>query len=485
MNDQSDRNLIESVLRAMLTNSSEYRSQALTRAVIEENAERTLKAFDGTAVTRDELVAWAEMHFNVRQAEAAILRGDDATHQPWLRARRSSAFPPDGFWAHYRSLLDGRLPPEPLRRLDIVTDEVLDSLEDPRRAGQWDRRGLVMGHVQSGKTANYVGLIAKAMDAGYKLVIVLAGVHNNLRAQTQWRVDEGIVGRDTRQGASSIGKIGVGLMAGSRPVMTMTSAMDDGDFKRAVASAVGNPFSQIDAPTIFVIKKHVSILEHLHDWLAENSNRPTGHERIAGTPLLLIDDEADNASINTANVGDEDEETDPTRTNAGIRRILNLFDQSAYVGYTATPFANIFIADDAQHSEVGDDLFPRDFIFALEAPSNYVGPRRVFGLSPSASSEGTEDLGLPMVTKVFDHQTWLPPRHKAGFKPDDAAFPKSLKDAVRAFVLTCAARIHRGHARAHNSMLVHVTRFVDAQNEIQRQVEGLVVDLRNALGTAA
>lgn len=476
-----DREMLRGVLRAMLTTSDSYRDQTLTRAEIVAAAASATLVAPGTEVTPEELVTWAEMHFNVRQEEAAILRGDDVDHKPWLKSKRSDALPVDGFWDHYRRLLDDRIPPGPLNVLDDVTDKILDSLEDPARPGQWDRRGLVMGHVQSGKTANYVGLAAKAMDAGYKLVIILAGVHNNLRAQTQSRVDEGIIGRDTRRGPNSVGPVGVGLMTNSRVPMTMTSAVDSGDFKKAVASSVGNPFSQIDVPTVFVIKKHVSILENLHDWLAENANRPAGHDRIAGTPLLLIDDEADNASIDTARDSNDDDETDPTRTNAGIRRILNLFDQSAYVGYTATPFANVFIDDKATHSKVGDDLFPRDFIFALEAPSNYVGPRRVFGISTRNEAGEAEDLGLPMVTRVFDHLDWLPPTHKSDFTPEADDLPESLKNAIRAFVLTCAARHHRGHRAAHNSMLIHVTRFVHPQNVIHQLVQDVVIELRNAL----
>lgn len=476
------RGRLESVLNALLTSSPEYSSQSLMRSDIERYASLALSMpiFDDN-VSVDELVSWAEMRFNVRQEEAAVLRGDDALHQDWLEARLGDLYPSNGFWNHYRRMLEERLPPVPLAQLDRVTNRILGELESPQRELQWDRRGLVMGHVQSGKTANYIGLMAKAMDAGYKLIIVMAGVHSNLRAQTQSRIDEGIVGVDTRFGARSIGKVGVGLMPGHPSVFTMTSASDAGDFKKAVASGVGNPFSQSDVPTVFVIKKHVSVLEHLHDWLAENSHRPPGHERISRTPVLVIDDEADNASINTARDLEDELETDPTRTNAGIRRILELFEQSAYVGYTATPFANVFIDDEATHTELGDDLFPRDFIFALEAPSNYVGPKQVFGLKVPASSEAKEDLGLPMVTQVFDNLDWLPMKQKADVKPDPQAFPASLKDAIRGFVLTCAARRLRGQTGAHNSMLVHVTRFVSAQAAVAQQVEEFLSVLSQSL----
>lgn len=477
------RHLAQQLLRTLIETSEEYAAENLTNADIERHAvaargyaESSGQDVDDVAV--EELVGWAEMHFNVRQAEAARLLGDEVGHEPWVKANRAELFPDHGFWGHYRKMLEPRLPSRALARLDVVTDDILDELEHPARTGQWDRRGLVIGHVQSGKTNNYLGLIAKAADAGYRLIVVLAGVHNNLRAQTQQRLDEAVIGRDTRQGEGSVSRIGVGLMPGHPPVLTMTSASDKGDFRRAVADNVGNPFADIAHPTVFVIKKHVSILENLHAWLEENSNRPLGHERISGVPLLLIDDEADNASIDTADHG-RDEETDPTRTNYGIRRILNLFDQSAYVGYTATPFANVFIDDVSQHADAGEDLFPRDFIFALEAPSNYVGPKRVFGLG---EEEGADDeTGLPMVTNIEDSDVWMPPSHTAAFRPSSEAFPKSLEQALDAFVLACAARRHRGQLTAHNSMLVHVTRFTAPQREVRVQVEDRILDLRNEI----
>jgi hypothetical protein len=472
--------LARSLMQVHVEASPEYREDSVTTDLLRECAIRALggagvPAADERSVER--LTAWAEMQFNVRQAEAARLRGDDVDHVPWVDARRGELFPPNGFWSHYRLLLEPKLPPRALNRLDRDTDRILDSLESPDRDGQWDRRGLVMGQVQSGKTNSYLGLIAKAADAGYRLIVVLAGIHNSLRSQTQSRLDEAIVGRDTTSGTRSSLRIGVGLRPRHPGVYTMTSAEENGDFRRNVADAVGNPFTQSDICTVFVVKKHVSILGNLHDWLSDNSNMPPGHERIAGFPLLVIDDEADNASIDTTDhTGEED--CDPTRTNLGIRRLLNLFDQSAYVGYTATPYANVFIDDRAEHEEGGDDLFPRDFIYSLQAPTNYVGAARIFGSGDPTTGTGGE---LPLVHRVTDAEDWIPPQHRSDHHPDEKRLPESLVRAVRSFILSCAARRLRGATTAHNSMLIHVTRFVAVQEAVKNQVEDLLLAVRNQI----
>lgn len=167
--------------------------------------------------------------------------------------------------------------------------------------------------------------------------------------------------------------------------------------------------------------------------------------------LLLIDDEADNASINTAK--------DPkltTAINGIIRQILARFPRSAYVGYTATPFANIFIDPDSPEEMENDDLFPSNFIKALDPPSNYVGSHRVF-------REGG-DLRKTMVRTVDDYHALLPLKHKSGDPVVD--LPETLKDAVRVFCLTRAIRVLQDRGNAHCSMMINVSRF----NAIQAQV---------------
>ena len=291
-----------------------------------------------------------------------------------------------------------------------------------------------MGHVQSGKTGNYIGLICKAIDAGYKVVVVLAGTYNDLRAQTQFRIDEGLIGRDTRLGANSTTSIGVGLEPHGM-VLSLTSAMDDGDFKMATATAVGFEFAKMKHPTVFVVKKHAGVLKTLNEWMMANAQIPKGHTRIADVPLLVIDDEADYASIDTTS---DDPDTDPTATNRQIRRLLNNFDQSAFVGYTATPFANIFIDDSTDHPEYGEDLFPRDFIFALQAPTNYIGPETVFGIKVDA--DGTDGPDYPLLNYIEDANDWIPVVHGAHLTVVPELFPESLKRAICSFVLSNAAR---------------------------------------------
>lgn len=304
---------------------------------------------------------------------------DNRDHEEWLADARSSI--EWNFWNRYKKYLevDEKLPPLVVKNIDETTEEILKRLESPARKGAWDRRGMVVGNVQSGKTSNYTGLISKAVDAGYKIVIVLAGLNNDLRSQTQKRIDKGFLGRDTKKRDSydqTSSKIGAGLLPGfvEQPVIAVTSADANGDFKKTVHKSV--TITPGGDPIVAVVKKNVTPLNNLLNWFTGTNNSG----KIAGIPLLLIDDEADNASVDTKaakRIGitetDADVlEQDPTKINGLIRQILNCFSQSAYVGYTATPFANIFIypTDEENIDEkYGEDLYPRSFIVNLHAPS--------------------------------------------------------------------------------------------------------------------
>jgi len=478
---EATEKLVE-VISTLVALTKEYREQRLTEEVIwnqmpvaKQFAE--MEGFDLSGVDEDLVVRMVKMRFTIVVEEEGWLDGDEAGHEQWLEGRIATLFTEGGFWDNYRRLLERDLPPQALRRLDEVTNRILGRLEDPDRSGQWDRRGLVMGHVQSGKTNNYCGLVAKAADAGYKVIIILAGTYNNLRSQTQQRIDRAIIGRDTSQGPTSVTKVGVGLGGRNPAILSLTSAIDDGDFKAATAATVGFDFGAIREPTIFVVKKHWKVLENLHKWILANAPIPEGHERVAGIPLLLIDDEADSASINTADTV-KDPEVDPTKTNMGVRRILNTFDQASYVGYTATPFANIFIDDSVVDDEVGEDLFPRSFITVLETPSNWVGPEQIFGLDGSVE----EDLEpLPLVGEVHDSEHWVPSKHRNVLKIREELFPDSLKEAIDCFVLSCAARNLRGHQHEHKSMLVHVTPWNKTQAQVNEQIADHLFALKNQI----
>lgn len=410
---------------------------------------------------------------------------DNTGHEKWLDFARKKGWL---YWPRYQTLLGRNLPDKGIEALDESTDKILSLLEDPLRSGSWDRRGLVVGHVQSGKTSNYSGLICKAADAGYKIIIVLAGLHNNLRAQTQIRLEESFLGYETSASNSPGHPVGVGLIDTDLAIRPhcATNRSDKGDFNKRAARHLA--ISPEQRPWLFVVKKHKGILDLLIAWIegrvADTTDVSTGRKIVSGMPLLLIDDEADHASVDTGELllNDDDspvEDYQPKAINSRIRRILNAFSKSAYVGFTATPFANIFIHRRAATVSEGHDLFPQSFIINLPAPSDYMGPARVFGLKTPAGRDG----GLPLIrlfddhTSVDGHDGWMPPRHKTSHVPsyhgsDDV--PDSLREAILAFVLACAAKTCRGMEKQHSSMLIHVTRYTLVQKEVHRQVSETV-----------
>lgn len=405
---------------------------------------------------------------------------DPGDHVEWLSSQRADI--EWRFWERYRRLLEDEYhwAPRTLRRLDELTDDTLGRLEDPNRKGAWDRRGMAVGQVQSGKTSNYIGLICKAADAGYRLIVVLAGMHNSLRSQTQLRLDEGFLGFDTQQRLffhEDNKRIGVGALAGSRlyAVHSLTNSEERGDFRLSVARGASMMLGS--DPILLVVKKNASILRNLIKWatyIQQERHPGSGRLVVPDVPLLVIDDEADNASINTRDVpydekGHADPDYDPTKINGLIRQLLHAFEQSAYVGYTATPFANIFIHERAYSDVYGPDLFPRHFIVRIPVPDNYIGPNEIFGL-PTDPLAGLEArASYPVFRLVDDQETWIPDGHKKDHIV--GPLPDSVKLAIRSFVLTCAARAVRGQASVHNSMLVHVTRFVAVQAQVADQVK--------------
>lgn len=441
---------------------------------------------DRSAVT-DELVR----RFSMWIGRDGTLKSESG-HLAWLDGGRKSDW---RLWQRYREFLELDLPEDAVEALDLSTDGVLELLEDPRREGEWDRRGLVVGHVQSGKTGNYTGVICKAADAGYKIIIVLAGLHNNLRSQTQMRLDEGFLGYATAPVVSDTTTIGVGNIDPDPSIRPnyVTNRTNNGDFSNAVARNLG--ISPEKRPWLFVVKKNKTVLTRLLAWIrnhvADTTDPTTGRRIVTKLPLLLIDDEADHASVDTGEQtfnedGSPDDEHSPTAINGLVRRILHSFARKAYVGYTATPFANIFIHERGSTSEEGDDLFPAAFIVNLAAPSTYVGPARVFGLGSAAGRTG----GLPLVRTMDDYQDaggatgWMPQGHKTTHHPACSApdgIPPSLRRALLSFILSCAARSQRGQGHKHCSMLVHVTRFTLVQGLVHQQVEAVVRSMRQRI----
>lgn len=402
--------------------------------------------FNDIAISQDEIdaaIVNLEVRYSITMDTGVLLKEDN--YKKWYY--NSKADRGTEYWDRYVRFLekDEKLPKVVIDKIDESTEDIMDVLGDPLSIDNFERKGLIIGSVQSGKTSNYTALINKAADSGYKVIILLTGTIEKLRKQTQGRIDEGFVGRDSNnfQKNNLRRNIGVGKYDNKKNVASFTTTDKDFDLK-----GLNMTLSSVADPVIFVIKKNKSVLEKLHSWLKEkNANQATG---IVDFPMLLIDDEADNASVNT-----NDPDKDPTTINKGIRELLKLFRKYSYVGFTATPFANIFI--DAQENE---DLFPKDFIYLLEQPSNYIGPLEMY------SENGDYNY---MIRNNDDMDDILELKHKNG--TEVSKIPDSLKKSILLFLLSNAVRDLRGQEKKHRSMLIHVSRYISVQKNVERKVK--------------
>ena len=488
----TNQNTAVKLLQAML--QAEIGTNEITPSLIAEKLNWLLQngpqfGIDPNTIDRQATVDEMMRRFSLWIGHDRILTSDTG-HEAWLVSARKQGW---RYWPRYREWLDTRLPATVIDHMEDSTDDVLGQLEDPLRTGAWDRRGLVVGSVQSGKTGHYIGLVSKAADAGYKIVIVLAGLHNNLRSQTQMRLDEGFLGYETTpRPDEDLRRIGVGTVDGDPSIQPnfATNRTNSGDFTTRVAQNLG--ISPEQRPWLFVVKKNKTVLSRLLRWIrnhvADLHDPETGRRVVTKLPLLMIDDEADHASVDTGEqVVDEngrpDEDHQPTAINRLVRRILHSFARSAYVGYTATPFANIFIHERGSTRQEGPDLFPAAFIVNLATPSDYVGSARIFG------DRNPDVTTLDLVRTIDDYSGsdgdgWMPLRHKNGHAPrylGEDRLPPSLEEAIDAFVLACAARRARGQTGLHSSMLIHVTRYTSVQHDVHRQVDSHLRLLRQRL----
>jgi hypothetical protein len=440
----------------------------------------TLLQFQPDEETKNRLKTDLEyQHKIVHEKGHAIFDDYEDKHNWYSNINVTNSF----FWPRYKDYMREHTTISP-RSINLLEDttlpDILNCLGNPNEKFEGKRfvRGLVIGDVQSGKTATYTGLICKAADAGYKVVILLAGITESLRQQTQERIDEGIVGSSLKlDGKREIRKnVGVGL-----PIRATS-------FTSCVNDFVGNcdkitmSLNAHKSLVLFVIKKNVSVLRKLHDWLEEQNIDPiTGYIDV---PMLLIDDEADNASVNT-----KKDETDPTQTNKLIRQICHLFKNSTYVGFTATPFANIFIDPESVDSMKHADLFPKDFIYALQSPSNYVGASKIF------YSDGMYHQNLRYITDI-EEPDYTSDEYKEDSKFDieklnagpfyyrhkkewDGILPASLRESVLCFFITNVIRDLRGQKSAPRSMLVNMSRFVKVQVKITAHIEKIYNETYN------
>lgn len=446
---------------------------------------KSMNIVPGQSFDSEELFDVLKADFSIGKGQITALNEDVI---PWLSEEKSNIN--FELWNRYKINIRNNDPSFPVNDLDDFTDIILDKCHNPKSDTSFDRRGMVVGHVQSGKTANYVGLINKATDAGYKLVIVLAGTLGSLRRQTQERIDSGFIGRSSSafiQGKDKSRIVGVGKMPVKAMIIPFTSSYykngDEGDFNSTVANSLSIDIGK--QPVVLVVKKNKSILENLIDWLSKDPNykEVDGVKKLFNVPVLIIDDEADAASVNASK-----SISDIKTINALIRVLVNMFNQSTFVGYTATPYANLFISqlfDDSKTRAVkgkeylvGEDLFPKHFIVNIKAPSNYIGAAKIFGLEDPVTGESYEPLPLFRQLMPEEFQDIFP--FKVNKNTDlPTHLPESLKKAVKSFVLTCAVRRVRGQEKKHNSMIVHVALLVKWIDKVALLVNECLRDIKD------
>ena len=422
------------------------------------------------------LISDMEYQFKVKHIPGSCIYDDYDDPHNWYN--NSPEIENNYFWSRYKNYLIYNSSID-MNSINLLEDEtiprIMNCLGNPKE--QFDgarlKRGLIIGDVQSGKTATYSGLICKAADAGYKVVILLAGTTESLRQQTQERIDEGIIGLTKRKDGSDVKTYRIGVGNDNKPLKatSFTSCINDfvGDCDK-IATSINSHNSLI----IFVVKKNVSVLNKLYTWLHDQNADPVyGY---INTPMLLIDDEADNASVNT-----QKDETNPTKTNAIIRRICNLFKNASYVGFTATPFANVFIDPDSIDNMKQADLFPEHFIYTLPTPSTYIGANKIF------YEEGERYGNLRYITDI-DEPDYSSEEYKDSVENNMDALnngsfyykhsknwhgkiPSSLKESILCFFLANAVRDLRGKSLSPRSMLINMSRFVKVQHYIKECVE--------------
>ncbi|MCG5451012.1 Z1 domain-containing protein [Micromonospora hortensis] len=419
-------------------------------------------------------------------ADGVIVIADDWEEWRTPERRTERTF----YWAHYhRYLLDKWRNPDAVADLDRATEEVVRRLSDPTRPVAYQAKGLVVGYVQSGKTANFTGVVAKAVDAGYRLVIVLTGTTNMLRAQTQRRLDIELCGRENIEreisphdqkvheyqndpdwkGDRFVRHGGRPSDAGYPDVHRLSNHA--GDYKRLKMGFSALEFRGRERNRKFfdpanlhtsdarlvVAKKNASVLEALVADLGRIS------ERLGEVPVLIIDDESDQASVNTVSPKKWKEDSKKrTAINRLIGQLLRMMPRAQYVGYTATPYANVFI----DPSDV-EDIFPRDFLISLPRPAGYMG----------AEDFHDFDAELPLEQRPLETSKERAHVRYLADEPDDG----ELRRAVDMFVLTGALKLYRqrhGTSYRHHTMLVHEAMGKDSH----RQTAELIGHLWNTAG---
>ncbi|CAB3783994.1 hypothetical protein LMG28688_01757 [Paraburkholderia caffeinitolerans] len=393
--------------------------------------------------------------------EQALQRYRDAARRVWTMKEPGSIHkkhfdpwylgpdPSDRLWHSYAKYLREKgWSEDTIKDIDDASTRIV-SLMDPPQKAQIRTRGLVIGYVQSGKTASFTAVVAKAADVGYRFIIVLAGLNNVLRYQTQMRIDEDLVA------------------ANPEHWITVTDTEDDFNTNRNVNSFLTDRHA---TKVLGVVKKNSSRLTRLHKWLT--GARP---EVLRSCPVLIVDDEADQASPNA-----HPDPEERTKINKLIVKLLTDLPKAAYVGYTATPFANLLI-----DPSTPEDLYPSDFIVDLPKGKGYFGAEEVFGRAALDEDDEPVD-GLDVFRQVPDDEVPLlkPPSREARFNFAIEITP-TLREAMLYFWMATAARYARGQRSKHASMLIHTTQYAAVHLNSKPVIESFRDAMRSLLDKGA
>jgi len=500
-------------------------SISLVQLIIPSVKEKDSQSLDALYLTaRNEFLSLNPVDIN---PSASLKRHEIHT---WLTEDRKRNLQTDYIDRYVTYLRKGGRSEKVIEEILKSSERILGNLGDPKSESEFYVKGLVVGSVQSGKTGNFNAVINRAIDAGYSLIIVLSGIMEDLRSQTQLRIEADVVGEGTidvqkeskgDKGVGKIRKFGEQGDQSVRQVFSITSYKSD--FVRTVKES---DFS-LNNKNILICKKNTGVLKNLLIWLNDYLNENREKHNI---PLLIIDDEADNASLN--NLGHLGREYAST-INGHIRALLNLFVKKTYLGYTATPFANVL--QDRNEEASGkwriqyksngvpmikefnqvDNIFPDDFIELLNPPTNYIGAKQIF-----ETVLDNEIRKIPLVSPIHDCFIQFPPRlvensdgSTRPFTQDDIGvdiptraprkndeypgeLPASLEEAIRCFILSIAIRLSRRPAmfnsvlyNPHHTMLVHISRFITWQTKtkllIGQYIERLETQIQNDLPSSA
>ncbi len=430
-----------------------------------------LTLFEVTEELKKDVIRQLETIFSIKHEQGI---GITMEHKKWfLDIKNKYDFK---YWGAYKKYLenDKGFTKENITKFEYTIDDLTDLLGNPKGDNSiFKRSGLVIGDVQSGKTANFIGLINRAVDIGFKMIVVLTGTTKTLRNQTQIRTDEGFCGFDSESSVKGNYRIlGVGRYRDSDETLNpVPITMKSSDFDSSISKKLLTSIIQVKSPVIAVVKKNKKVLENLNNWLRTMSGK-NGH---IDESILVIDDEADYASLNTNKSDDEH----PTAINGEIRKLLKSFNRSSYVGFTATPYANVFVDPDVTSLDYDDDLFPKDFIYCLDAPSNYIGARNIHVIE---DEEFNDNKNHSYMVSLFDDLEerigLLPLKHKKDFKMSE--IPKSLQDSIYCFIIANAIRDIRASDRVnkgHRSMLINVSTFKEVHKSIYDKITVLVEDI--------